>query len=333
MEKRLRLSNLFFSAIVSVCISSCSWEEPPKLTSSDSVLQKLVDEVNRGSIAVVAQSSWPDRKESLLLQKFDPQMWAKIEMQYSETDPNLSNTDDARLNYFTRAIDDEYSTAIWGLRGGYGAARLIPLLIKLEKPKFNKRFIGYSDATAVHLFLSQRWGWKTIHGAVLKEIVDPDKDIKNFDYLSELLMGKVQQLTYKGLRLIQGKVTEKIAAKLTGGNACLISSSIGTPWQIQAKDKIVILEELGLRYQIDRVLQHLRQSGALDNAKAIIIGEITSQENIDVLINDFIKGLKIPVFKTEIFGHGVKNYPWIYNADAVISPNDFGEYELSFSTE
>lgn len=45
--------------------------------------------------------------------------------------------------------------------------------------------------------------------------------------------------------------------KLTGGNATLVCTSIGTPWQLNAEGKIVILEESGQGYRVDRMFQHL----------------------------------------------------------------------------
>lgn len=78
--------------------------------------------------------------------------------------------DQQRLNYLINAISEKNSSYIWALRGGYGSDRLIPSLVKLLNPSIQKRLIGYSDITALHLFLSQSmglenhtWcGWKRI---------------------------------------------------------------------------------------------------------------------------------------------------------------------------
>jgi len=55
--------------------------------------------------------------------------------------------------------------------------------------------------------------------------------------------------------------------------------------------------------------------------------------DVNPIINDFVKDLPVPVFKTDSFGHGDKNYPWIYNADAVIEPDAMGNYQLTFQTQ
>jgi muramoyltetrapeptide carboxypeptidase len=193
----------------------------------------------------------------------------------------------------------------------------LPHLLELTPPAHHKWVIGYSDITSLHLFLSQQWGWKSIHGAVFKEITDFNKDIKNFEYLEQILSGKLSCLSYSGLQCLNDKCHKKTAGKLTGGNASLLSVSIGTSWQIDAKNKIVIIEDSGHGLRIDRVLQHLKNTNILNEVAAIIIGDIISWDtNPESLIADFLKDLRVPVFKADFFGHGAKNYPWVYNADA-----------------
>lgn len=72
--------------------------------------------------------------------------------------PFLASTDEIRFNCLKDALYNKSSNIVWSLRGGYGSARLIPDLFKLPKPNKEKFFIGYSDITALHLFLSQEWG-------------------------------------------------------------------------------------------------------------------------------------------------------------------------------
>lgn len=83
------------------------------------------------------------------------------------TDVLCSNSDVRRFRFLQRALLAADSKAIWCLRGGYGANRLLPFLDELKIPAQNKVLLGYSDVTSLHLFLNHQWGWNTIHGPLL----------------------------------------------------------------------------------------------------------------------------------------------------------------------
>ncbi|MEO5509835.1 MAG: LD-carboxypeptidase, partial [Longimicrobiales bacterium] len=66
----------------------------------------------------------------------------------------LAGSDDARAADLQSAIDDPQIDAIWALRGGYGAMRLLPRL-RFEALRAKPRaYIGFSDNTSVHLALA-----------------------------------------------------------------------------------------------------------------------------------------------------------------------------------
>ena len=329
MEKPLK-SNKALSVIALLYLTGCEFNNVDISPDHDG----LVNAINEGKISVIAPASWIEDTESKTIQKKYPNLWNKVHFQYSGKYEYMSNTDEQRFNFLKQALDNKTSSVVWALRGGYGSARTVPFLLNMQMPTVHKWLIGYSDITALHLFVSQVWGWKSIHGAVAKEIISSPKDPKNFKYLDEILSGASKTITYQGFKLLNGKVTQPIAGKLTGGNTTLISTSIDTPWQLNAKGKVVIIEESGHGDRIDRVLQHLKHSKILEGAMAIVIGDIIVWDvDANPIINDFVKDLPVPVFKTDIFGHGDKNYPWIYNADAVIEPDSAGNYQLTFQTQ
>ncbi|MBN8532191.1 MAG: LD-carboxypeptidase [Alphaproteobacteria bacterium] len=74
--------------------------------------------------------------------------------------------DEVRAKHLEAALHAEDSDAVWALRGGYGCTRLLPYLAKMKKPKRVKPLIGFSDLTALHLHLNQRWGWPSLHAPV-----------------------------------------------------------------------------------------------------------------------------------------------------------------------
>src|SRR5437016_3552065 len=51
--------------------------------------------------------------------------------------------------------------------GGYGAARILPILDQLTAERGTpppKLLVGFSDVTALLSYVHRRWGWRTIHG-------------------------------------------------------------------------------------------------------------------------------------------------------------------------
>ncbi len=68
--------------------------------------------------------------------------------------------------------------------------------------------------------------------------------------------------------------------RLTGGNLSLVAASLGTPWQIDARDKILFLEDVGEGvYALERMLCQLRYAGVFDQAAGVVLGDFTRCRN------------------------------------------------------
>jgi len=249
-----------------------------------------------------------------------------------------ANSDENRFLQLKNALEDKSSnTIIWTLRGGYGSARLIDYLSQCPKPKTEKIFIGSSDITALHLFLSQQWGWRTIHGAGLASLLNPNQDPQNFERIATIVSKSKKTLTLDPLIPLNTAASKikKISGCITGGNLATLQTNIGTPWQIQTAGKILFLEEVGEKgYRIDRALNHLKQAGLLKDVHSIILGQFIASdasdnsdapliaETIRIAIERFATDTQIPVFKNDQFGHGPTNYPIVYNAKSDIIVNE-----------
>lgn len=233
-----------------------------------------------------------------------------------------ANTDKIRFELLKKAILDDATDIIWALRGGYGSARLLEQLKNITPIPNEKIFIGYSDNTALHLFFTQEWNWRTIHGAMLLELLNSKKDPSNFEKLLDLLLGKTKILTLDNLYPLNQSARDAtlITGKLTGGNLTIVQNSLGTFWQIKTAGKILFLEdEMEPSYKVDRLLTQLKQAGVLKEVKAIIFGEFNgSDEALLDTLKRFSNEESIPIFKTNQFGHGPVNYPLLYNTDSTI---------------
>lgn len=244
----------------------------------------------------------------------------------TNTIPFHSNTDAERFKMLQDALYNSQEPVIWTLRGGYGTARLIDKLQELPPPKEEKIFIGCSDNTALHLFISQKWGWKTIHGAGVSALLNPNNDPENFRRIANLISRKDSNRSISINHLVPFNqaaktIPKKISGRLIGGNISIIQTSLGTEWQIQTEGKILFLEEVGEKgYQVDRALNHLKQAGVFKGVRAIVFGDFADQKDefVELAISRFSEEMNIPIFKTDEFGHGKKNYPLIYNAESEI---------------
>lgn len=226
-----------------------------------------------------------------------------------------ANSDEKRFRQLEEVLFNESSTAIWCLRGGYGSTRLLSSLLKLTTvPKQCKLFIGFSDITALHLFLKQQWSWQTLHGPSVNQVVHNLIDPVNSEEFKKIIFGELKQLAYTLIPYNKIAHATAIESCLTGGSLTLIQTSLGTDWQIETKDKILFLEEVNeSAYRIDRMLQHLQHARILDQVKAILLGDFISpkrsnEENlIRSVLERFAQEQHFPVLHCPGIGHGKIN--------------------------
>lgn len=224
-----------------------------------------------------------------------------------------ANSDDKRLQFLKEALFNSESKAIISARGGYGSMRLIPGLRSLAPPSMAKIFVGMSDTTALQLYLQQKWQWPTIHGSSA-----PDRfSQESIGALKSLLFGEASVQFDELCPLNEAaKETRLIESTLIGGNLSLVQASIGCDWQMQAANKIILLEEIGERgYRIDRMLQHLQQAGMFEGAVTILLGDFLGGNEpdgsslVDKTLKRFAESCDIPVIQVKGVGHGHVNFP------------------------
>ena len=76
----------------------------------------------------------------------------------------LAGTDEDRAADINAMYHDPEVKAVFAVRGGWGGARILPLLDWDAIRANPKLFIGFSDVTAIHLSFAARAGYATIHG-------------------------------------------------------------------------------------------------------------------------------------------------------------------------
>lgn len=240
-----------------------------------------------------------------------------------------AHEDEKRFAFLKAAIESRDSRVIWCLRGGYGSNRLVPMLAKLKKPKEAKLLIGISDITSLHTFLIQEWGWSTLHGPLLdrlgRNLVSP----KHEKELHNILFGKQSSIEFnklKPLNLAAQKI-QNLKSKVVGGNLTVLQSTLGTPWQIDARKSLLFVEDLGERgYRIDRMFEQFRQAGVFKYCHGLILGDfiggeepLTKKNNFKLVFKRWAQDLEIPLFQGLEAGHATIQRPVPFNTSCSLS--------------
>lgn len=240
----------------------------------------------------------------------------------------LANTDEKRFSALKEALTMPDVSAIWCLRGGYGAIRLLPQLEKMKPPRKAKLLIGLSDVSSLHAVLNQKWNWPSLHASLLDRLALNQLTESNEMELKKILMDNQYRAKFSNLQPLNkaAKASRIIKSRLVGGNLMVVTSTLGTPSQINCDGKILFLEEISERaYRVDRCLQQLLQAGALKRVKAVVFGDFTNcdepnKENyILQTLSSFFERLNIPAFIGIESGHGQLQRPLFFNTETQLT--------------
>lgn len=279
-------------------------------------------------VGIVAPSSPPFEPGNL---EFTYEWLARLGLKYRlgehifDACSDLGGSDRARLDDFHKMWADPEVKAIFPIRGGNGAVRLLPELdfdLIKDNPKI---LVGFSDTTGLLFPINQRTGLVTFHGPSAGSFFASSYTHR---YFKKALMrprpiGIVTDPIAKApwdpeyppfrLVIVEGTGT----GPLTGGCMTLIRQLMGTPFEIECEGKIVFLEEVGEEpYSIDRMLTQLLLAGKIQKAAGVIVADcvrcrpggsgrnvITPSDSLEHVLRDRLGALGIPVVYGMRFGH------------------------------
>lgn len=185
----------------------------------------------------------------------------------------LAGDDNTRVKDIETMFKDKEVDGILCLRGGYGTPRILDK-INYDIIKANpKVFIGYSDITALHIAFNQYCNLVTYHGIMAS--TSPNWHDFTYNSFKNMINMKdnlaIENPMGEELYTIVEGVTK---GKIIGGNLSLIASTMGTKYEIDTKDKILFIEEVGEQiYRIDRMLTQLELGDKFEDCKGIIFGD------------------------------------------------------------
>jgi len=249
----------------------------------------------------------------------------------------LAGTDRERAADLMKVFLDRKVKAILCLRGGYGTARLLPLLDYQAIRANTKILIGYSDITSLHCALLVRSNLVSFHGPMLNSDF-LNKQVPPFtlqSFLRTLMQpfpagsicsprpaaeeraGKVSSVG--ALRKVNAPsiLRRGIASGwLLGGNLSILCTTLGTTYQPTFKNRILFLEDLDeVPYRFDRMLTHLLNAGLLQQVSGIAIGVNKNCEDpkaktareyrqtVEDVFKERLLPLKVPIVMGLPFGH------------------------------
>jgi len=219
----------------------------------------------------------------------------------------LAGTDEERIKDIHELFLDPQIKAILCLKGGYGLTRIIDRLDYTLIACHPKLVIGFSDVTALLYALYQKVGLPSLHGQVGIFLGSPKQDEFSKKNFQEMTMNYVRGKVLQSPTLGEPFNDLKGEGVLIGGNLSLITALLGTPFEMDFKEKIVFIEEVNEEgYRIDRMLSSLRLAGKLKEANGFVLGHFTDcgtdKTKIDHLIEEYFPK-DIPVITHFASGH------------------------------
>jgi muramoyltetrapeptide carboxypeptidase len=218
--------------------------------------------------------------------------------------------DERRASNFMGMWLDPRVKAVIGGTGGYGATRMIPYLEPEIFRRNPKIFVGYSDITALHLWLMRQAGLRVFHGPTVDDLIPMARDPSTSSLLTAITTPR--PTTKFGRDVARAIRPGRVSGRLTGGNLSLVQQGIGTTYEIETRDSILFLEETHDPMSFaDERLVHLRAAGLLRHVKGIIFGNLSldrsEEDEFEDFLLDLVSDLDVPILMDFPAGHEVPN--------------------------
>jgi len=226
----------------------------------------------------------------------------------------FSGTDEERLTDLQSMLDDENVKAIMCARGGYGLSRIIDD-INFEKfiqqPKW---IIGYSDITLLHAHIYSNFNIACLHAPMAAAFNEIEESKEYIQSIYNSLTGIHQSYAIASSDLNRNGIGD---GELVGGNLALLAHITGSRSDIETKNKILFIEDIGeYKYNIDRMLMQLKRAGKLEELAGFIVGNFSDMKDTVIpfgqelyeLIFDKVKEYNYPVCFDFPVGHVKENY-------------------------
>ena len=273
------------------------------------------------TVAVISPSSLPTREQT------DATIKGLTEWGYIPVEGKYVCTVDRTLDNCREdlewALSDPKINAVFCVRGGYASCEVMEAMDRKLIKEARKPIIGFSDITACHSAWTAA-GVPSVHASMSAAFSDLPEACAEAE--RNMLRGEIPTYRCQGSEYDHPGTAEGI---LIGGNLTIMTTVANTEYDSTRTDQpyILLLEDCECDYhQVHYSMTVLKNSGILDRASGIILGEWTDTDPdsgdytgdsrggrfhgvYDMIYRQFLKDLDIPIAYGFPAGHGEKNYP------------------------
>ncbi|WP_372843879.1 LD-carboxypeptidase [Psychrobacter sp.] len=242
---------------------------------------------------------------------------------------------------------------LFGVRGGYGAVRLLPMVDWSTLGRIMKErgtiLAGFSDVTAIQCALLAKGDMSSLAAPMLYSEfgkIKPD-EVSCRQFVEALtnpnLTINIQDasLTSPNLPSILAQSEPKtLTGTIWGGNLSVVSALAGSEYLPHIDGGIVFLEDVGEQaYRIERMLYDLYLAGVFKHQQAIVFGALSGsgedsydkRYDVATVIRQLHQLTGLPIYSGMCFGHIGKKHSFPLGATCQLRPNNAGGYQLTFS--
>ena len=266
-------------------------------------------------VGVVAPARWLDEHavdlalQRLLGDRFGVRRAPELALRLHQ----FAGSDVDRIGALETMFADPAVKAIICAAGGYGSPRIVDALDYGLIGRNPKRFVGYSDVTALLLGIAQQAGLETYHGPMLVDAAGDLAEASRIHLVATLTDEPASAAAAELLVAAQVLRAGRAEGRLIGGNLTLLVNMIGTRTDFDPAGAILFLEDVDEHlYHIDRMLVHLRRAGKLAGIAALLIGEMTRLKDnaipfgatVEAMALEQLGDADIPIVANFPCGHG-----------------------------
>lgn len=224
-----------------------------------------------------------------------------------------SGSPEQRAGVFQRALRDPEVKALIAARGGFGSIHTLPHLDLTGFAENPKRIVGCSDLTTLLYYVWQETGVVTYHGPMVAGDLGRGMDAASEADFLATLAGRSSSAKYVPLEVLVAGDAEGV---LTGGCLSLLCASMGTPYEFEAGDGVLFIEDIREHpYKIDRMMTQLLLGGKLDAVAGIVFGQMTGCEapqgadyRLQDVLRDLLRPLGVPIYFGFPSGHSSPHF-------------------------
>ncbi|MFJ7729054.1 LD-carboxypeptidase [Neobacillus sp. NPDC097160] len=235
----------------------------------------------------------------------------KVGKHVSRINGYLAGYDQERLEDFHGMFTDPEVKAVICACGGFGTGRIAEQIDYELIKKNPKIFWGYSDITFLHTAIRQQSELVTFHGPMLASDIGKE-DTHPLSKEGFLQLFEPSSLVYtEQISQLEVLVDGEARGEIVGGNLSLLVSTLGTAYEIDTKEKLLLIEDVNEEPRsVDRMLNQLYLAGKLKDACGILIGDFcdcTPKRNLslslDEVITHYVQLAQKPAIKGFMMGH------------------------------